>query len=88
MRLVLILAAAAFVGWVALDRDSGARERLAAVWDDVRGMFGADTAPAPGPNWGDVAERVGDFAKEEKGLREVLRPAAAPADGAAAPVDH
>jgi hypothetical protein len=27
---------------------------------------------APPPSWGDVADRVGDFAKEEQGLKKTV----------------
>ena len=49
----------------------------------------------PPPSWGDVAERVGEFAKEEQGLKQTVgrldaesaKPGAAPrdSDGAIAP---
>ncbi len=64
----VILVAAVILGiwWVV--EDGRLRERIAEA-----------TAEPPGANWGDVAGKVGEFADEERALREtigVLQPGA------------
>lgn len=65
-------------GWLFIDADSRARDDIARIWDDFTTFItgGEDAVP----NWGDVAAKVGDFADEERALREVLDPALAEAE--------
>jgi hypothetical protein len=65
-------------GWLIIDADSRARDEIARIWDDFTTFLsGGDDAV---PNWGDVASKVGEFADEERALREVLDPALAGAE--------
>jgi hypothetical protein len=59
-------------GFVLLDADREGREEL---WNRVTTAFGGEPEPEAVPNWGDVAERIGQFTDEERALREVLTPA-------------
>ncbi|MCW5717044.1 MAG: hypothetical protein KIS68_04335 [Bauldia sp.] len=59
-------------GFVLLDADREGREEL---WNRVTTAFGGQQEPETVPNWGDVAERIGQFTDEERALREVLAPA-------------
>ncbi|MCC6734718.1 MAG: hypothetical protein IT534_01160 [Bauldia sp.] len=61
--------------YVLLDADPEGRAEL---WNRVTTAFGAEQEPEAVPNWGDVAERIGQFTDEERALREVLTPAAPP----------
>ncbi|MGV8839457.1 MAG: hypothetical protein ACWA6X_04035 [Bauldia sp.] len=58
--------------YVLLDADPDGRAEL---WNRVTTAFGAEQEPEAVPNWGDVAERIGQFTDEERALREVLAPA-------------
>jgi hypothetical protein len=61
---VLVLIGA---GWLAFGNDA-TRGRLIRSVNDVAGRaLGSKTSQA---NWGDVAKKIGDFAAEERGLRD------------------
>jgi len=66
---VVVVAIGAFV---LLDADREGREEL---WNRVTTAFGGEREPAAVPNWGDVADRIGQFTDEERALRQVLNPA-------------
>lgn len=89
MRLVLVFVGvvAALAAWLSLDANSTARQRLADFWHQTTVLFGADPEPPRGANWGDVAAKIGEFATEERGLRQILNGdgAAQPAGATAAP---
>jgi hypothetical protein len=89
MRKVLLFVAvvAAVAAWLSFDRESSARQRLGELWAGVQSMFAGEPGKADSYNWGDVAEKVGEFAREERGLREVLGPGreSEPAPAAEAP---
>lgn len=53
--------------WLA--EDGGLRQRIVTIGSDVLDRAGGSR---PAPSWGDVADRVGDFATEERGLRETI----------------
>ena len=59
------------VGWLLLDADPEGRQELV---DRITNAFSGGDETAP-PNWGDVATKVGEFADEERELREILDPA-------------
>ncbi|MCW5695158.1 MAG: hypothetical protein KIS96_00340 [Bauldia sp.] len=60
-------------GWLIIDADSRARDEIARVWNDLTAFLSGGEREVP--NWGDVAAKVGEFADEERALREVLDPA-------------
>ena len=66
------LVVVAIGGFVLLDADREGREEL---WNRVTTAFGGEQEPEAVPNWGDVAERIGQFTDEERALREGLTPA-------------
>lgn len=69
----VILVAAVILGIWWIVEDGRLRDRIAEA-----------TAEPPRANWGDVAGKVGEFAEEERALREtigVLQPATNGADG-------
>lgn len=67
------LIAVGALGWVLLDADPDGRQELV---DRITNAFTDDPEePALPPNWGDVATKVGEFAEEERTLREALNPA-------------
>lgn len=74
---VVVVAVGAYV---LLDADQQGREDL---WNRITTAFGGEREPEAVPNWGDVAQRIGEFTDEERALREVLAPAVA--DDAPAP---
>jgi len=87
----LVLVAAVAVGIIAawwLAEDSDLRQQLTAAGEAV---LQKARGGGPPPSWGDVAERVGEFAKEEQGLKQTVgrldaesaKVAAPPADPAA-----
>ena len=87
-RLVLVAAVAAGIiaaWWLA--EDSDIRQQLTAAGEAVL----QKARGGPPPSWGDVADRVGEFAKEEQGLKQTVgrldaesaRLGAPPADPAA-----
>lgn len=81
-RRSLVLAGAFAVGavaWLIIDADSSTRDDVAGVWNRFTAFLGGEDDP---PNWGDVAERVGTFADEERELREALDPPLTEAAGA------
>ena len=54
-------------GWLAFGKDA-TRERLVNSVSDLAGRaVGSKPSQA---NWGDVAKKIGDFAAEERGLRD------------------
>jgi hypothetical protein len=64
---VLLVVVAVAGGWLAFGKDA-TRERVVASMTDVAGRaMGNRTAAA---NWGDVARKIGDFAAEERGLKD------------------
>ena len=65
-----ILIGVGLIGWVLLDADPAGRADL---WARITGVFGQteEAAPEP-PNWGDVANKAGEFAEAERAVREVL----------------
>lgn len=70
LAVVFIVAASA---WLILDADPDGRQELV---DRITNAFGGEEEAEPvAPNWGDVATKVGEFAEEERALREVLNPA-------------
>ncbi len=81
MRRAVVFAIVISVGvvaWLLLDADPEGRAEL---WARITGVFtgGEATEPEP-PNWGDVANKAGEFAEGNRALREVLNP-----EGAVAP---
>lgn len=69
-RLVLVVAVAAGIiaaWWLAEDGDL--RQQLTAAGEEV---LQKARGGGPPPSWGDVAERVGEFAKEEQGLKQTV----------------
>lgn len=72
--LVFVAAIAAVAAWLSFDRESAARQQLSRLWSGVQSMFAGEPEKPETFNWGDVAEKVGEFTREERGLREVLRP--------------
>lgn len=46
----------------------GLEGRLAGLGDRIAEQIGDGQAP----NWGDVADKVGEFAREERGLKETV----------------
>jgi hypothetical protein len=78
MRLRMIVVSALVVvavgTYVILDADPEGRADL---WNRVTTAFGGEQEPAVVPNWGDVAQRIGQFTDEERALREVLTPTVA-----------
>lgn len=81
-RLVLVTATAAAiiaVWWLA--EDSDLRHELTAAGEAVLQKARGGSPPS----WGDVAERVGEFAKEEQGLKQTVGRLDAESAGMAAP---
>lgn len=71
VAVVLVAAVILGIWWIA--EDGRLRDRIAEA-----------TAEPPRANWGDVAGKVGEFAEEERALREtigVLQPATNGGDG-------
>ncbi len=69
-RLVLVAAVAAGIiaaWWLA--EDSNLRQQLTAAGEAV---LQKARGGGPPPSWGDVADRVGEFAKEEQGLKQTV----------------
>lgn len=69
-RLILVTAVAAGIiaaWWLA--EDSDLRQQLTAAGEAV---LQKARGGGPPPSWGDVAERVGEFAKEEQGLKQTV----------------
>ena len=54
-------------GWLAFGKDA-TRERVVDSVADLAGRAVASRTAAA--NWGDVAKKIGDFASEERGLRD------------------
>jgi hypothetical protein len=54
-------------GWIAVSRDS-VRERVVGSVAELANR--AVTTKPTGANWGDVAKKIGDFAAEERGLKD------------------
>ena len=65
------LIAVGALGWVLLDADPDGRQELV---DRITNAFTDEREPPLPPNWGDVATKVGEFAEEERTLREALNP--------------
>ncbi|MCB1496499.1 MAG: hypothetical protein KDJ86_11980 [Bauldia sp.] len=70
MRRILIVAIVAVgvagVWWLA--EDGGLQHRLGEIGGDVM----EQVSGKPAPSWGDVADRVGDFAREESELKKTV----------------
>jgi hypothetical protein len=70
MRRLVVVAALAVVAtgawWLAEDGDL--RRHLIALGEDVVSR----ARGGPPPSWGDVAEKVGEFASEERDLKRVV----------------
>lgn len=70
MRRILLVAIVAIgvagAWWLA--EDGGLQHRLGEIGDDVM----EKVSGKPAPSWGDVADRVGDFAKEEGALKKTV----------------
>jgi hypothetical protein len=87
MKRIIFAAAvlAALVLGSAIAKDPAARDRLGRMWAEATALV-TGRAPAQPQNWGDVAHKIGEFAKEERGLTEILsRPVAPEAPAAVAP---
>ncbi|MCP4384641.1 MAG: hypothetical protein GY798_25040 [Hyphomicrobiales bacterium] len=65
--IVVVVLAAGFVGLWWLADDGRLRERLVGFSEQV-----LNRATGEPPSWGDVAERVGAFASEERDLKETV----------------
>jgi hypothetical protein len=64
---VLAIALAVAASWLVFSQDP-ARERIIRSVGDLASR--AVTSRSADPNWGDVAKRIGDFAAEERGLKD------------------
>ncbi len=53
--------------WLALGKDATREKLIRSVTDITNRAVGTKATDA---NWGDVAKKIGDFAAEERGLRD------------------
>lgn len=70
MRRIALVAivAVGLAGVLWLAEDGGLQHRLADLGSEVM----QKVRGAPPPSWGDVADRVGEFAEEERGLKATV----------------
>ena len=64
---VFVVIVAVAGGWLAFGKDA-MRERVVHSVADLAGRAVASRTAAA--NWGDVAKKIGDFAAEERGLKD------------------
>ena len=65
--MVAVVAVIAGSAWLALGKDATREKVIRSVTDVANRAVGAK---APAGNWGDVAKKIGDFAAEERGLKD------------------
>ncbi len=66
--IVVAILAVGIIGVWWLAEDGGLQNRLGELGDEVV----AKARGTPPPSWGDVADRVGEFATEEHGLKQIV----------------